>query len=915
MLNVETDADGVITNARALSTNFRLKNNFRPDIFDQFSEKFIENMNARRLMIENTLNVNLNWWSYREFIDSVIMGLRRVHCLLFASAAILLFACLIASFGVNGYQSKPILGSVIGLILLVSCLAGFFVQLTGVGYVNAIVFPVFFILIGIGLLALFTLENTWSKYSNVACDPTEKLSLILSWDAPCTAVTALIIIISFALIGSTTKSPYLQYLSFVLSAGVAVLLIFALLFFSVFLYVTGRRETKGVKWYQCFRSGDTHFAPQTFNEFTDANIEILHEKLIDSKPSFSRAIATAMSISYLRCPVAFVFAIYLVLAFWGCKDVRIDLKEEYFLPEDSQPQVFMQNYRREFGRYEEYLELVFDEPIDYFDPQRKEDILSIIEWPVQNQLATRSVSWLKDFSRFESSTIYDINPDTFVPIIGIVFLTAENYKKYQNDIIFDKFQTRIIASRMYVELSPKGVEERLLLIDGLLSKARSVGLSLIVKTPFAFSIQHDLQVMSTVIIAFSLLLCCVCTLSLFLFGIPSLTVLVLLSNLSVIIGVVGFATYWTVPINIITLSLALAGNALTTTIVSYFCYNFATAGKMQKTGEQRSCLLPITLACFVPILTYIPLLLSGLPAVMHIFKILTLTSLITYIHYLFFLPNVMIFLTEQIPSFCASLQDICDECCCYCFDIEEDSGSIYYIPTASRNGSQQLNGLTRRYSYALTMPPTTTRGMLLPTATAGYIPVAATTVAPILVPDVLPYQSNHITTIENCQSYKNRRRENGNEKSVSSPSSPRLTLLSRETTRSERRRKTTEDSSNGGESIYEEPPSPSLNVTESPAQSRRCEGRKAERRQSHSSISRFNLRGDERTEREPVMELRSNWKQYLINGDLRQTTPSNTSNNTKSISTSSSCVAQPMLYYSTPVYRTQPSRYSRDKKF
>lgn len=29
------------------------------------------------------------------------------------------------------------------------------------------------------------------------------------------------------------------------------------------------------------------------------------------------------------------------------------------------------------------------------------------------------------------------------------------------------------------------------------------------------------------------------------------------------------------------------GSALTTTIVSYFCYNFATAGKRQKTGEQR----------------------------------------------------------------------------------------------------------------------------------------------------------------------------------------------------------------------------------------------------------------------------------------------------------------------------------------
>lgn len=57
---------------------------------------------------------------------------------------------------------------------------------------------------------------------------------------------------------------------------------------------------------------------------------------------------------------------------------------------------------------------------------------------------------------------------------------------------------------------------------------------------------------------------------------------------------------------------------------------------------------------------------------------------------------MMIFLTEQLPSFCSSLQEVCDECCCLCFDMEEDVGSIYYVPTDSRNcNSQHLNGFTR----------------------------------------------------------------------------------------------------------------------------------------------------------------------------------------------------------------------------
>lgn len=49
-----------------------------------------------------------------------------------------------------------------------------------------------------------------------------------------------------------------------------------------------------------------------------------------------------------------------------------------------------------------------------------------------------------------------------MPILGIVFLNAENYMKYRSDIIFDKFQTRIIGSRMYIELTAKGVQERLI---------------------------------------------------------------------------------------------------------------------------------------------------------------------------------------------------------------------------------------------------------------------------------------------------------------------------------------------------------------------------------------------------------------------------------------------------------------------
>jgi hypothetical protein len=70
------------------------------------------------------------------------------------------------------------------------------------------------------------------------------------------------------------------------------------------------------------------------------------------------------------------------------------------------------------------------------------------------------VNWLVDFDRFQRSTVYDINPDTIVPVLSFVFLRSEPYEKYSTDIIFDKFQTQVLRSRLYLELSERGKQER-----------------------------------------------------------------------------------------------------------------------------------------------------------------------------------------------------------------------------------------------------------------------------------------------------------------------------------------------------------------------------------------------------------------------------------------------------------------------
>uniref|UniRef100_A0A0N5AU44 SSD domain-containing protein n=1 Tax=Syphacia muris TaxID=451379 RepID=A0A0N5AU44_9BILA len=501
----------------------------------------------------------------------------------------------------------------------------------------------------------------------------------MCWEGPNIAILSLIIILAYSMLFIQSNFAYTKL---ILAAAIAVLLIFTLFFFSVFLLISGRRECKGLKWYQIFRYGDENFPGLYLLNWRFIDVVDLHDKLLDAKESFVRSIGKFASTPYMRCPIAFVFQ-----QFYGY--FRTELHENYFLDENSEARAFLERHQQLFSESEQFLELVFHEPVDYSDTKRKEDILSLLDWAVRNRYASKTMSWLKDFTRFETSTVYDITSETFTPIISHVFLNTDHFKKYQTDIVFDKFETQIVASRMYLELTEKGVAERFQFVFSIFSfkLARTHEIPLYIKAPFAFSIQHD--IMPTMLLCFGVFVCCVCVLTLLCYGIPALTTLVVLSDISVMIGVIGYATYCVIPLNIATFSVALCGNVLTTATAAYFCYNYTNAGKLQRNGESRVqysfqlCLIPVTFASLVPLITYLPLLSLSIPLVMHVFKMLLLTSLITYL-LLFF--SVMMFFAEQIPAFCSSIQS--------CFDVEEDSGSIYYVPT---NGTKKIDVLSDRY--------------------------------------------------------------------------------------------------------------------------------------------------------------------------------------------------------------------------
>ena len=99
-----------------------------------------------------------------------------------------------------------------------------------------------------------------------------------------------------------------------------------------------------------------------------------------------------------------------MFAGYGLWNFNISLKEEDFVSSNSASNIYMERYRRSFPNSENYFEIVFEEPLDYYDHQRRGEILHMLKWALEERYASRAVSWLSDFERFQQQTIYDINP-------------------------------------------------------------------------------------------------------------------------------------------------------------------------------------------------------------------------------------------------------------------------------------------------------------------------------------------------------------------------------------------------------------------------------------------------------------------------------------------------------------------------
>ncbi|GMT19431.1 hypothetical protein PFISCL1PPCAC_10728, partial [Pristionchus fissidentatus] len=693
---VDTDLDGAIAFARSLRMTFKL-NGEKAD--NETMRRWRINFN-HQVDTESAANdhLSVNKWSYTDFLYSTTVTIRESYSWLLVSTAVLGLFCILSVFGPNAYQSKPLVGFIMALVLLSVCTASASVHFIVNSRLQPLIFPIFFIISGIGIVFIYSYHLTWAKFSAAAMHPGEKLAFLMSHDLPGVVLSVVVVAIAFLGAGLSSSISLIRESFFLLSSSLSLLLPLIILLVSVAVYLSGKRETQGIKWFELCRTGDNQFCAPQMSIFDSFSMFSLHDRLLDSRPSITRSIGAFLVHPHFRYPTVILCSVYLFVAAFGCINANVDLREEFFLPTSSTPSKYMQHFRTLFGHTEEYLELSFDRSIDYWDDHTRRSIITdLLEAPVNDQYATRAVSWLTEFARFEKSSIYDISHETFVPVVNLVFLPSDQYRRFTNDVIFDRFQTQIIRSRMYLELTQKGVARRSELITDLLAKARKANLPLSIKAPFMFSLKHDIEMLSSTTSTFFILLTLLFLLSLLLFAQPALSLILAFTSVAVLIETIAYSSFLGVPVNIVTATVAMAANSLTCIIVLSFCFHYSMSGRGHMGIKERiqytyqSTLAPVTFACFVPVITFIPVLSVDAPIVQHIWKVLLVSSMASFIHFLFFLPNLLLLLTHFAPRLLRHLK--CESCC------KEDDGSIYYIPTAPRP-IRQTDGIYSQAEYA-----------------------------------------------------------------------------------------------------------------------------------------------------------------------------------------------------------------------
>ncbi|KFV83748.1 Patched domain-containing protein 3, partial [Struthio camelus australis] len=508
-----------------------------------------------------------------------------------------------------------------------------------------------FLILGVGVDDMFIMIACWEKNARERSksDTKTRMAETYAEAAVSVTITTLTDVLAF-FIGTWTAFPSVR--SFCLYTGTAFVFcyIYTMTFFGAILVLNHKREKGNRHWLTCMpvKTGKDRKSclynacciGSCSGESSEPESGHVMNKFFESHygPFFTN--------KWVKLLVVLLYGAYLAGSIYGCTQIREGIDLRNLASDDSYVIPYYDDDNKYFSEYGPRVMAVITESVEYWNKSVRMAIENCMQSLEGISYVDKNLteSWLTVYTKIAEGASMDINSkDRFINYLFILF---QNYPDFESDI--NKTHDKIEASRFFIQTVnvTSAVDEKNLL-NQLRDTAKQCNIPLMVYHPaFIYYDQYLVIVQNTiqnVLIAAGAML----VVSLLLIPNPFCCLWVTFAIASVIVGVAGFMTFWSVNLDSISMINLVICIGFSVDFSAHISYAFVSSEKPSANERAVEALhllgYPVLQGAISTILGVVVLAAAKTYIFRTFFKIMFLVILFGALHGLVFIPVFLTF--------------------------------------------------------------------------------------------------------------------------------------------------------------------------------------------------------------------------------------------------------------------------------
>lgn len=504
-----------------------------------------------------------------------------------------------------------------------------------------------FLMLGIGIDDSFVMLASWRR-TNRNDSVRKRMSDAYADAAVSVTITSLTNLFSFCL-GLTTPYRVIHIFSIYSALSILFDYIYQIFFFGAIMALDGYREEYNIHAIFCVRVNSSKITEDMENDDTITKDTFMM--------SFFNNLGILLQNNVVKLIVIILFFTYLGCGIYFMKWIKEGLDYINIFPLSSYVVKYMVAHYQHFTEYPHRIHLVINQTLDYSDPNVQEDIESLLNsFETAPFMADSSVSecWLREYlsfikepvSRFSLKGYNLSNSEEFLDGFKNVFLKFKWARRFNKDVLFNSEGNKILASRFFVQShNVRNSSSEKFLLQNVRKIAENSKYSVFVYNLWFILYDQYLDVVITCIQTVGIAALVISII--FVVFIPNLicTLAVMLTVISIQVGVVGFMSAWNVNVDSVTMIILVMCTGFCVDYSSHISFAYLNCKENNPNEKIRISLYavgyPILQGCISTILGVTVLYFGESYLFVIFFKVVFLVMFFATFHGLILLPVVL----------------------------------------------------------------------------------------------------------------------------------------------------------------------------------------------------------------------------------------------------------------------------------